>query len=194
MIMNSTEINDTLELLGFTQKSYVETILVTLNQNRTFIPAPIGVIRQGNQLIVRPFKSNNTYKNLTNTTRTSINITDNPLLFLKTAFIDEFDHVPAVLNWILEGSHATILTDKISEEAYSDIQASFTLKPITLSINYKMPTVFSRGRAEAIEAIIHATRIKVFQTENKVNKVKELVEKMRASFNIITPKYSLSHW
>ena len=183
--MNATEIDNTLDLLGFTLNSFVETILVTRNLDGSFNPAPMGVIRQDGQLIIRPFKSSATYKNLVASDRVSINITDDPELFLITAFKDDFDELPTVSDWVLEGSDATIIADKISENSFSDLQASFTLEPVTLSISNKMPRVFSRGRAEAIEAIIHATRIKVFHTESHEDKAKELLEKMNASFNIV---------
>ena len=183
--MNATEIDATLDLLGFTQNSFVETILVTRNRDGSFNLAPMGIIRQDRLLEIRPYKSSKTYKNLVEGTRVSINLTDDPMLFLKTSFKDELAEGPMVTDWILDGSDATIIAEKTSEADYSQIQASFTLEPITLTISNNMPKVFSRGRAEAIEAIIHATRIKVFQSENQDDNVKGLYDKMTESFNII---------
>ena len=191
--MNSTKIDATLDLLGFTQNCFVETILVTRNKDRSFNPAPMGVIRDGKLLEIRPYKSSITYGNLDESTHVSINLTDDPMLFLKTSFKDEFKEVPKVIDWILDGSDATIMAEKTSESDYSPLQAAFTLEPISLTISNKTPRVFSRGRAEAIEAIIHATRIKVYQSENQENKVKELYEKMTASFNI-QQSFSMQHW
>ena len=182
----NTEITATLDQLGFTQNSFVETILVTRNKDGSFNPAPIGVIRQGNLLEVRPYRTSATYRNLMTDNRVSINITDDPMLFLDAAFKVELDVFPVVDDWVLVGSDATLIAEKVSQTDFSDLQASFTLEPISLSITNKMPRVFSRGRAEAIEAIIHATRIKVFHTENQEDKVKELFEKMAQSFNIIS--------
>jgi len=186
MIHMNTEITATLDLLGFTQNSFVETILVTRNNDGSFNPAPMGVIRQGKLLEIRPYKSSTTYRNLMTGNMVSINITDDPMLFLDSAFKDELDRLPVVDDWVLMGSDATIIAEKISRTDISEQQASFTLEPITLSITNKMPSVFSRGRAEAIEAIIHATRIKVFHHENQEDKVKELMGKMILSFNIIS--------
>jgi hypothetical protein len=184
--MNSTEIDVTLDRLMFTQNSFVETILVTKNLDGTFNPAPMGVIRKGKLLEIRPYKSSKTYKNLVESTRLSINLTNDPLLFLKTSFKNEFDEGKMVTDWILNGSDATLLAEKVAESDFSQLQAAFTLEPINITISNNMPQVFSRGRAEAIEAIIHTTRIKVFQSENKEDKVKELLEKMTSSFNIIS--------
>lgn len=183
--MNTTDINDALEKLGFTKDSIVETIFVTRNRDGSFNATPIGVIRHGESLEVRLYKSSNTYRNLLNTTKVSINITDDSMLFLLTAFKVELSGTPTVTDWILEGSDATIIAEKTGVSEFSDLQALFTLKPITFIVNREMPTVFSRGRAEAIEAIIHATRVKVYQHEYDEAKVQELVEKMRESFKII---------
>ena len=183
--MNS-EITATLDLLGFTQNSFVETILVTRDKTGSFNPAPMGVIRQDELLEIRPYKSSTTYRNLVHGNMVSINITDDPMLFLGSAFKDEMDKLPVVDNWVLAGSDATIIGEKITKTDISEHQASFTIDPLTLSISNNMPKVFSRGRAEAIEAIIHATRIKVFHHENQEDKVKELMEKMTQSFNIIS--------
>jgi len=182
--MNS-EITATLDLLGFTQNSFVETILVTRAKDGSFNPAPMGVIRQDELLEIRPYKSSTTYRNLMTGNMVSINITDDPMLFLVSAFKDELDKLPVVDNWVLLGSDATLIAEKISQTDISEQQASFTLDPLTLSITNNMPSVFSRGRAEAIEAIIHATRIKVFYAEKREDKVKELLGKMTASFDIV---------
>ena len=182
--MNS-EITATLDLLGFTQNSFVETILVTRDKTGSFNPAPMGVIRQDELLEIRPYKSSTTYRNLVHGNMVSINITDDPMLFLGSAFKDELDVLPVIDNWVMVGSDATIIAEKINRADISEQQASFTLDPLTLSITNNMPKVFSRGRAEAIEAIIHATRIKVFHAEKREDKVKELLEKMTASFDIV---------
>jgi len=181
----TSEITATLDLLGFTQNSFVETILVTRAEDGSFNSAPMGVIRQDEVLEIRPYKSSITYRNLMTGNMVSINITDDPMLFLVSAFKDELDKLPVADNWVLLGSDATIIAEKISQTDISDQQASFTLDPLTLSITNNMPSVFSRGRAEAIEAIIHATRIKVFHAEKREDKVKELIEKMTASFDIV---------
>jgi uncharacterized protein len=186
MIHMNTEITAKLDQLGFTNNGFVETILITSNKDGSFNPAPMGVIRHDKLLEIRPYKSSKTYRNLMNSNRVSINVTDDPMLFLESAFKDELDRFRVVDDWVLNGSDATLIAEKVSRRDISEQQASFTLEPVTLSISNKMPSVFSRGRAEAIEAIIHATRVKVFHTENHEDKVKEFIEKMVQSFNIIS--------
>ena len=183
--MNETEIGATLERLGFTPDCYVETILVTMNPEGSYNAAPMGVIRVKNSLEVRPFKSNTTYENLLKRHKASVNITDDPMLFLQTAFKDELDESPSIIDWRVDGAEAVVMAEKRGQATLSDIRASFTLEPVSISIYREEPTVFSRGRAEAIEAVIHATRIKVFQSERKITEVGELLEKLESCFNVI---------
>jgi hypothetical protein len=183
--MNETEIVSTLERLGFTENSYVETILVTRNRDGSYNAAPMGVIRVNNRLEVKPFNSTTTYENLLRGDLTSINVTDDPMLFLQTAFKDELDESPNVKEWRVDGAVAVIMAEKKGEATLSDIRASFTFEPISISMYRNEPSVFSRGRAEAIEAVIHATRVKLFQSEKREAEVKELIEKLDACFDVI---------
>ena len=47
----------TLQLLGFTHDSIVETIMVTVNSDGTYNAAPMGVINRGGFIEARPFRS-----------------------------------------------------------------------------------------------------------------------------------------
>jgi hypothetical protein len=108
------------------------------------------------------------------------------MLFFKTAFKNQLENTPNINDWIIEDSNAAIIVEKMGEFMFSNIRASFTLNPITIFINKQEPTVFSRGRAEAIEAVIHATRIDVFLSEKRKKEVKELLEKIKKNINVIT--------
>jgi len=47
------------------------------------------------------------------------------------------------------------------------------------------PRAFSRGRAEAIEAVVHATRIEVFMRQGKRESVERLIKRFRASKDVV---------
>lgn len=175
----------TLKRLGFTEGDIVESILITRDEKGEFNPAPMGVIRDSNLLEVRIFKSSNSFKNLINDDKASINLTDDPLLFHKAAFKEDLGETPLIADWILNGSDTTIYSEKLSEKEFSDNRYSFFLNPVSINIRKKEPTVFSRGRAQAIEAIIHATRIKSFHSENRIQEVKTLLELVEWCFNVI---------
>lgn len=183
--MNSTKMVTTLERLGFNEGDIVEAILVTRDEKGGFNPAPMGIIRDSNLLEVRIFKSSDSFKNLINDDKASINLTDDPLLFHKAAFKEDLGETPLIRDWILNGSDTTIYSEKHSGKDFSGNRYSFFLNPVSIKITKKEPTVFSRGRAQAIEAIIHATRIKFFLSENRTREVKTLLELVRWCFNVI---------
>ena len=183
--MNSTKMLTTLERLGFTEGDIVESILITRDEKGGFNPAPMGVIRDLNLLEVRIFKSSNSFKNLINDGKASINLTDDPLLFHKAAFKEDLGETPLITDWILNGSDTTIYAEKHSGKDFSDNRHSFFLNPVSIKITKKEPTVFSRGRAQAIESIIHSTRIKFFHSEDRIQEVKSLLELVDWCFNVI---------
>jgi hypothetical protein len=184
--MKENNISKTLKKLGFTENCIVEIILVTKNESNNYNAAPMGVIRKNNMFEVSPFKSSTTYRNLHKTKHASINITNDPMLFYKTAFKNQSKDTFHINDWIIEDSNASIMVEKKREVMFSNIRASITLNPIKIFINKKEPTVFSRGRAEAIEAVIHATRVNAFHSKKREIEVEELLKKIKNSFNVIT--------
>jgi len=183
--MKPSDLEDTLQGLGFTENSIVEIIMLTKNPDGTNNLAPMGVIKKGDHLEVRPFTTSHTYSNLTQNNIASLNITDDPFLFLKTAFKPEIEKETIISELSLEGSDATIIAEKTEENTFSSSQASIMLRPKQVVIHKDSPTVYSRGRAMAIEAIIHATRVPVYHSMGDESKVQSLLQNMRYCFNII---------
>jgi len=183
--MNEAQVTVSLDRLGFPENCIVETILVTGNHDGSHNAAPMGVTRDGTVLIVRPFKSTQTFKNLSLGGGASINLSDDPRLFLATAFKEEVDDQPVADEHGLEGADATIQT-KIGEMFNeTEHRASFTLTPRDVEIKSPYPTVFSRGRSEAMEAIIHATRIQMFSGEGRESEVNKLKDRVRDNLDVI---------
>jgi uncharacterized protein len=189
--MKLTDIDASLKNLGFIENSIVETILVTKNIDGSFNAAPMGVIYSDNKLEVRTYTSSKTYENLLRNECVSLNISDNPLLFLKTAFKNVFE-VPDITDGGIENSDAVIYAMKIREDNPFDNRASFSFKPTDIVVKREVPTVFSRGRAAAIEAIIHATRVEVFHFGGKEHRVNELLVKIDLCFDIISKTSDVS--
>lgn len=183
--MNEAQVTDSLDRLGFPENCIVETILVTGNHDGSHNAAPMGVTRDGATLIVRPFKSTQTFKNLSRGGGASINLSDDPSLFLATSFKEEVDDQPEVGERGLEDADATIHCDTGEMFNESELRASFTLKPRDVEIKKPYPTVFSRGRSEAMEAIIHATRIQVFSGEGRESEVNKLIDRVRDNLDVI---------
>ncbi|MCW4013316.1 MAG: DUF447 family protein [Candidatus Bathyarchaeota archaeon] len=184
--MKPSELEGTLQRLGFTENSIVEIIMITTNLDGSYNPAPMGVIKTGDHLEVRPFTTSNTYRNLTRNSLASINLTTDPFLFLKTAFKHELSDGASISELSLRGSDATIVVEKVGEDVFSSSQASVILRPNRVVIHNDSPTVYSRGRAMAIEAIIHATRVPVYQSRGDEAKVESLLRNMRYCFDVIS--------
>jgi hypothetical protein len=183
--MNEAQVIDSLERLGFPERCIVEIILVTSNQDGSYNAAPMGVTRDGASLIVRPFKSTQTFTNLSLGGSASINLSDDPCLFLATAFKEDVEDQPSVDENGLEGADAIIHSETWEMLDESELRASFSLTSRDIKINSPHPTVFSRGRSEAIEAIIHATRIQVFSEEGRDPEVQTLIGKVRDNIDVI---------
>lgn len=184
--MNTTVIGNTLKELGFDEGNNVETILVSMNTDGSYNAAPMGVRYVDGFIEVSPYKTSTTYENLHRGIKAALNITDDPLLFLHTAFKNELKWSNKITDWTLEGAYAAILLEKQYEYPLSNLQVRFKLNPTEFYHHSKLPRVFSRGRSEAIEAIIHATRIKVFHSEGLEEKTRELLCKLENCFSVIS--------
>jgi hypothetical protein len=184
--MKKIKINNNLKKLGFTENCIVEIILVTKNEDYNYNAAPMGIIRMNNMFEVRPFMSSTTYRNLHRTKHASINITNDPMLFYKTAFKNQSKDTLHINDWIIEDSNASIMVEKKGEAMFSNNRASFTLNPTKILLNKRESTVFSRGRANAIEAVIHSTRVNAFHLKERDIEVQELLAKIKNSFKVIS--------
>ncbi len=179
--MSRTDINESLSKLGFTENCIVETLLVSSNLDGSPNIAPMGITRRDKSLIVKPFKPSQTYENLKRGGSISIHISHDPLLFLKTAFKQEFDQQTEMV----KDTDAIIQAEITSLIHEDELRASFRLYPSSLEIKNSTPTVFSRGRADAIELVINATRLQVHKTENLDHEVQLIVTKIRENIEII---------
>ena len=187
------EVSKELTKLGFEKGSIVETILVTRNPDGTLNPAPMGIVRIDSEILeIRPFKSSSTYHNLRLNPEAGVNVTNNPEIFYFTAFKKE-NEIPFSIDNIfsLNGSDATLIVNVIDVKDFSEDRALFTTRVRSVMINNPNPKVFSRGKAAAIEATIHATRIKellklglIYDAEKlmvKVYECKDVIEKVSGS-------------
>jgi hypothetical protein len=168
--------------MGFHMGGISETILTTVNPDGSFSAAPMGVRRASHgALELRPFKSSSTYVNLINNPRACINLTDDPGLFFGTAFkcqTVEGLAAPAIdKDMRLISASAYIFVDASRSRDISEIRASFTCLVTDIEAPALTPRSFSRGRAETIEAIIHATRIEVFSKEGRLDDVERLIKR-----------------
>jgi len=176
--------------MGFHRGGISETILTTVNPDGSFNAAPMGVHRVGHEALeLRPFKSSSTFRNLLNNPNACINVTDNPGLFFVTAFKGKT--VEGLLEPVFDNemrlvsSFAHIFVDASRNSDISEIRACFTCRVKDIKSSAMMPRSFSRGRAEAIESIIHATRIEVFSKEGRLEEVERLIKRFAECKDVV---------
>lgn len=169
-----------LDDMGLIKGRIHEAILTTVNRDGSYNPAPMGVTRAGPETLeLRPFKSSATYGNLKRNQRACVNVTDDPGLFLTTAFKEADLHSfrpPTIDDEMrLKDAEAHIFIRTSKSQDISEDRASFICLVEGIEAEYMRPKIFSRGKAEAIEAVIHATRIEVFSKEGKLGEVERLI-------------------
>ena len=177
--MDTTNI---LSVVGLEKGVIYEVIVSTRAHDGTPNAAPMGIRSfNGRTLTLLPFKSTQTYRNLL-TTRTAVaNITDDPQLFYETALKEgpcpqemfgDAKHVEAPrlaqAESVIELTVSSI-RDEGAERARVDCDAVYS-EVLRLG-----PKPYCRGKFAAIEAIIHATRVKVFLKEGRREDVDRLI-------------------
>ena len=185
-----TETDKLLEELGFRKEAIVEAILVTRNTDGSPNAAPMGVRRTGPTTIeIKPFKTSATYGNLRAASEAVINVSSDPLHYLLTAFKDEdlagFKKTVINPDLIIEGADATVSIENLKECEGSQDRGCFVGRAALVEVHRGLPSVFSRGRAEAIEAVIHATRIRVFLERGCLGDAEILYNKFADSKGVV---------
>lgn len=184
--LKENEIIKNLVNLGFRKNCVMETITVTENPDGSFNPAPMGVTWIGGTLMeFKPYKATQTYRNLQCSTTSHINLVNDPLLFLYSAFKNEVKAVIDMDGPILLGSEACIAIEKIKESELSEDRYYYMNRVKNIKIYHCYPRVFSRGISEAIEAVIHATRVKAYRNQGKETEAARLEDRIKDCIRLI---------
>jgi hypothetical protein len=183
-------ISQLLDGLGFGLGSICEAIVTTVNADGTPNAAPMGVTRVGPETLeLKPFKTSATYRNLLGNSRACVNVTDNPGMFLTAAFkgedLEGFQELSIDGSLHLEASDASVFVRVVDVCDVSEIRTRFTCEATSVKIHSPSPRVFSRGRAETIEAIVHATRIQVFAGSEEEVAVERLIKRFNECKGVV---------
>jgi hypothetical protein len=180
------KIIDKIGELGFRENCIMETILVTKNEDESLNPAPMGVSWIGGFLMeIKPYKSSTTFQNLQRNDVSYLNIINDPYIFLVAAFKDEFQYDFEFIGHDLKDSEASLSLEKFESFELSGDRFSFLNKVKDIKIYHAYPRVFSRGTSEAIEAVVHATRVKVYKKQGKCDKADHLEDKIWECIRLI---------
>ena len=131
--------------MGFDFGSTMEIILTTWNNDGTVNAAPMGIVRDiKDQIIIRPYKSSNTYRNMLRNNGRIINLTQDSEIFLKTAFKDE-NLGPYLIEdgkLSLDGSDAFIQVKIINFESENENRSTFTCSIQQIITKKRIPKRF----------------------------------------------------
>lgn len=184
--MDGAGFAETLDSLGFRDGCIAEVVLVTVNPDGSSNAAPMGAKRMGGDVFeVKPFKTSATYRNLLSDPRSTMNVTSDPMVFLATAFKDQVSTQPAMDGLSLKGCDACITLERIEGVEVSADRYLFRNKAKEVAVHASHPRVFSRGVAEAVEAVIHATRVKAFRKQGRHVDALELEDKARECISVV---------
>ena len=194
--MSELDIEKSLDNLGFIVDNIVEIILTSQNSLGATNAAPMGVKRTGPLTAeLEPFNSSTSYRNLLEHSRICLNVTSDPILFLHTAF--KTLPLPATIIWHIDDelrlvpSDARVFVNVDSHWAISSNRTGFSGTIYNIEVSYSHPHVFNRGRAEAIEAIIHATRIQTYIEKGDTQHLQHFVQLYEEAKSVINRVSSL---
>ncbi len=171
--------------LGFREGIIAETIVSTCDSVGKPNAAPMGIeIKNPNQLVIRPFVTSLTYKNLQATKSAVINLTFDPQLFYVTAF-KQANPDNKLSSGLFEKAKTVSAPRLKSAKAFVEIKiektgctraerAEFVCSIQHVESEKILPQVYCRAQFATIEAIVHATRIELFVKGNEKQKKQAL--------------------
>ena len=193
--------------LGFSKGAIFETILSTYNPDGTADAAPMGVTMQDQQSIsLNLYNSSQTSCNLKANKCAVINLTSDMEVFYKTTFKEAnpngklpqewFEKEEAVNAPKLQSADATVAVSVVEMEPVGAEKTNFSCSVERIDASKVYPQVYCRAMSATLEAIIHATRVKLFinqKTKQKdVTKLLGLIENSNDIVNRTAPNSAYS--
>ena len=177
---------DSLAKLGFKKGIIFEGIVTTSSRYKPNA-APMGIVTGDmKHIIIRPYKTTRTYKNLTVANNAVINFTDDPYLFYKTALKGDmseetirksiFEKTATSEAPKLKGADAYIYISMIKKEDEEQDRAKLTFKVNRVELINPHFRPYCRGPSAVIEAIIHSTRIRHFLSKDMKDEADRLIK------------------
>jgi len=184
-----------LEDLGFIKGVILETIVSTYCLDGQPTAAPMGVMTMDMRyVIVKPYCSTLTFKNLYFQRDAVLNLTSNPELYYRTAFKEVNPNGRVPLEWFgkaeVVNAPRILLADAFVEISVLDTKllgerAEFLCDVKLVRCSRVLPRAYCRATFATIEAIIHATRVKVFLDKGEYEKAERLIKLIRYYSTIV---------
>jgi hypothetical protein len=189
--------------LGFLKNAIMETIVSTYNANGQPNAAPMGVKAEGTKhIVIRPYTSTLTHTNLQSKRCAVINVSSNPELFYRTAFKETNPGGKIRTEWFEKAETVNAprlrMADAFVEVSVADMKllraerAEVLCNVQLIKASGLLPKAYCRATFATIEAIIYATRVKLFltgdrQKREQAHRLIELIEHYNAVVNRVAP-------
>ncbi len=192
--MNSTE--NKLLSLGFLKGGIVEAIISTYDLEDVPDAAPMGVtLLDSGRVMLRPYTSTVTFTNLEARRCAVINISSDPLKFLRTALKEAnpggvlprewFDDAKVVEAPRLKGSDAFVEVSLLQITTEHGKRANVTCNVELVEALAAPAKAYCRASSALIEAVIHATRVKEFTRLSQHDAARDHRELMSGYLRIV---------
>ena len=159
--------------LGFSKGVIVETVVSTYGSDGQPNAAPMGAtMEQAQRMVFRIYTSSLTYKNFQAKRCAVVNLTSDPEVFYRTAFKEANPEGELPTGWFekaetveaprLRAADAHIEVTVVDAARLDAEKAEVTCEVKLVHASTVLPQAYCRASFAAIEAIIHATRVKHF--------------------------------
>lgn len=188
--------------LPFQSEIIYEAIITTFDRKNKPNAAPMGfTITKEKQVIIRPFKESDTYKNLQHQKACIVNITNDPDLFVKSTLFqdlltDEFYNKSKMINApILKACKGNHIVLKVANETEEEERGIFYCDIINAELCKENVQPHTRAFSSLIEILIHTTRVIHFTkikgpNDSNVKQLRELIEHHSQIISRVTNKDS----
>jgi len=157
-------------------------------------------LEPGKRVVVRPYTSSLTYANLLRARCGVVNLTNDPELFYRMAFKDANPGGVVPPEWFEKADIVEAPRLRMAE-AYAELvveemgvegrRASVVCRPVATRVVCPVLRPYCRGAFAAIEATIHATRLREFMARGIAGRASEL-ERMIAYYGDLARRVSPS--
>lgn len=189
--------------LGFLKNAILEAIVSTYDANEQPTAAPMGVKTEDmKHIIIRPYTSTLTYTNLQSKRCAVVNVTSDPRFYYCTVFkeadlegnipLEWFERAETVDAPKLRAADAFIEVSVIDIKSLGAERAEVLCNVKLIKASSLSPKAYCRATFATIEAIIHATRVKLFlagdrQKQEQAHRLIELIKHYKAVVNRVAP-------
>ena len=152
------------------EASIIEGLLITLNEDRSVNLSPMGVRFSNDKqmVLLRPFKTSRSYKNLARGAEGVFHVTDDAALIARAA-LGDVSVLPPMTP--INGTDLSYLTDacrwhylKLDSQNISGMRASFNMRVADYGVIRDFMG-FNRAKNALVEAAILATRVGILPDE-----------------------------